>query len=112
MTAQATALQSTADGPIPQAVLDVLTRKFAATAEEYDRQAVFPQANFEELQRHGLIGLTVAKEYGGRGAGLSEGLRVLRAVAKGEPSTALILFMTYAYHSTPKRTQTWSKHVY
>ena len=110
--APATALQSQASGPISQALLDDLTRKFAATAEEYDRLAVFPQANFEELQRAGLIGLTVAKEYGGRGANLSEGLRVLAAVAKGEPSTALILFMTYAYHSSPKRTQTWPKHVY
>ena len=112
MPAPATALQSQASGPISQALLDDLTRKFAATAEEYDRLAVFPQANFEELQRAGLIGLTVAKEYGGRGANLSEGLRVLAAVAKGEPSTALILFMTYAYHSSPKRTQTWPKHVY
>ena len=112
MPVPASALQSQANGPIAQAVLDDLTRKFAATAEEYDRLAVFPQANFEELQRAGLIGLTVAKEYGGRGANLSEGLRVLAAVAKGEPSTALILFMTYAYHSSPKRTQTWPKHVY
>ncbi|MEI9939057.1 MAG: acyl-CoA dehydrogenase family protein [Pseudomonadota bacterium] len=112
MPAQATAPQSPADSPVPQAVLDELTRKFAATAEEYDRLAVFPQANFEELHRAGLIGLTVGKEYGGRGANLSEGLRVLGAVAKGEPSTALILFMTYAYHSAPKRTQTWPKHIY
>ena len=112
MPVPASALQSQANGPIAQAVLDDLTRKFAATAEEYDRLAVFPQANFEELQGAGLIGLTVAQEYGGRGANLSEGLRVLGAVAKGEPSTALILFMTYAYHAGPKRTQTWPKHVY
>lgn len=100
------------DQSVSQALLDELTRQFAATAEEYDRLAVFPQANFEALHRAGLIGLTVAKEYGGRGAGLAEGLRVLGAVAKGEPSTALILFMTYAYHSAPKRTQTWPRHVY
>ena len=103
---------SDANGPIPQAVLDGLTRKFAASAEEYDRLAVFPQANFEELQRLGLLGLTVDKEYGGRSAGLSESLRVLGAVAKGEPSTALILFMTYAYHSAPKRARSWPEHVY
>ncbi|HYQ01556.1 MAG TPA: acyl-CoA dehydrogenase family protein [Polyangiaceae bacterium] len=100
------------EAPLSQALLDALTVQFAATAEEYDRLAVFPRANFEALQRAGLLGLTVAKEYGGRGAGLSEALRVLGAVAKGEPSTALILFMTYAYHSTPKRVQTWPKRVY
>src|SRR6187402_2411975 len=99
MSAQLAAVvnQPDRDPPIPQPLLDDLTRKFGATAEEYDRQAVFPQANFEELNRAGLIGLTVGKEFGGRGAGLSESLRVLGAVAKGEPATALILFMTYAY---------------
>jgi len=114
MSAQLAAVvsHSDSDAPIAQSLLDDLTRKFAATAEEYDRKAIFPRENFEELNRAGLIGLTVGKEYGGRGAGLSEGLRVLSAVAKGEPSTALILFMTYAYHSTPKRTQTWPKHIY
>jgi len=100
------------DLPISQALLDGLTKKFATSAEEYDRLGVFPRANFEELQRHNLIGLTVAKEYGGRGARLCEALRVLRAVAKGEPSTALILFMTYAYHSSPARVATWPEHVY
>jgi len=112
MTAQGASDPSAAERPIAQAVLDDLARKFAATAEEYDRLAVFPHANFEELQRAGLIGLTVATEYGGRGAKLGEALRVLGAVAKGEPSTALILFMTYAYHAAPKRTQTWPAHVY
>lgn len=110
--AQVASDQLAADVPIPQALLDDLTRRFAATAEEYDRLAVFPQANFEELRREGLLGLTVAKEYGGRGAKLGEALRVLGAVAKGEPSTALILFMTYAYHSAPKRAQTWPQRVY
>ncbi len=111
-TAACTSDRSEVDARVSQAVLDDLTRRFAATAEEYDRLAVFPQANFEALHRAGLIGLTVAKEYGGRGAGLVEGLRVLGAVAKGEPSTALILFMTYAYHSAPKRTQTWPRPLY
>ncbi len=101
-----------AEAPIAQSVLDDLTRQFAATAEHYDREAVFPQANFDALQRAGLIGLTVPKEYGGRGAGLTEALRVIAAVAKGEPSTALILFMTYMYHSGSKRSQGWPPQVY
>jgi alkylation response protein AidB-like acyl-CoA dehydrogenase len=97
---------------IPQHVLDDLTRRFAATAEDYDRRAEFPRANFEALHQAGLIGLTVAREFGGHGAGLAEALRVLGAVAKGEPSTALILFMTYAYHASPMRTDAWPPHVY
>lgn len=85
--------------------LDRLTRQLAAHAESYDRSGEFPRAPFELLASEGLIGLTVRPEWGGRGANLSETLRVLGAVAKGEPSTALILFMTYQYHANPIRAQ-------
>lgn len=95
---------------VAHALLDELTRRFAAGADELDRKGEFPTENFELLQREGLLGLTVARELGGRGAGIAESLRVLGAVAKGEPSTALILFMTYGYHFG--RTNTWPRHIY
>lgn len=101
-----------AQHPLSQELLDDLTARFATTAEHYDRSAEFPRENFDILHRAGLLGLTVAREFGGRGAGLSEALRVLGAVAKGEPSTALILFMTYSYHSAPTRASSWPRHVY
>lgn len=97
---------------LPQAELDDLTRRLAATAEDYDRSGEFPRANFDLLAERGLIGLTVAPEFGGGGAGYVEALRVLGAVAKGEPSTALILFMTYAYHAQPTRAQSWPPAIY
>lgn len=92
--------------------LDRITRHLANTAEHYDRVAEFPRENFALLAAEGLIGLTVAREHGGHGASLAEALRVLGAVAKGEPSTALILFMTYAYHAAPVKTRNWPKGVY
>jgi alkylation response protein AidB-like acyl-CoA dehydrogenase len=98
--------------PVAQSVLDGLTRRFAATAEAYDRSAEFPQDNFHLLAQEGLIGLTVAREFGGREAGLAESLRVLSAVAKGEPSTALILFMTYGFYAQSSRMQNWPAHIY
>ena len=98
--------------PVPQAQLDRLTQRLAETAEAFDRSAEFPQANFDILAAEGLVGLTVAPEFGGRGAGLAESLRVLSAVAKGEPSTALILFMTYGYHGGATRAQSWPRHLY
>jgi alkylation response protein AidB-like acyl-CoA dehydrogenase len=98
--------------PIPQAVLEEITAKLADTAEAHDRAATFPRANFDLLAAHGLIGLTVAPEYGGRGAGAAETLRVLSAIARGEPSTALILFMTYGYHANPTRARSWPEHIY
>ncbi|MEC3911408.1 acyl-CoA dehydrogenase family protein [Sphingobium sp. CR2-8] len=99
-------------GPVSAEQLDRLTRRLAETAERYDRSGEFPRANFDLLADEGLIGLTVPRELGGRGAGLGEALRVLGAVAKGEPSTALILFMTYHYHATPTRARTWPQAIY
>lgn len=100
-------------GIVPQQQLDALTREFAARAEDYDRRGVFPQENFASLHQAGLLGLTVATEFGGQGAGLSEALRVLGAVAKGEPSTALILFMTYGYYAGGfGRTDNWPHAIY
>lgn len=98
--------------PIAQSVLDTVTRRLAETAEIYDRSGEFPRANFDILAAEGLIGLTVAPHLGGRGAGFTEALRVLSAVAKGEPSTALILFMTYVYHARPTHGPNWPAHLY
>ena len=112
MAATLASLRPAAADPVPQEVLDRITRQFAATAEAFDRSAEFPFANFDILRQERLIGLTVSPRFGGRGAGLAEALRVLGAVAKGEPSTALILFMTYAQHAQPGRTQSWPAHLY
>lgn len=95
-----------------QDALDRITVTLAATAEAVDRAAVFPQENFDFLAKEGLIGLTVSRAFGGGGAGLSDALKVLGAVAKGEPSTALVLFMTYAYHAAPAKTRSWPAGVY
>lgn len=98
---------------ISQEQLDVLTRRFAASAAGYDARGVFPFDNFVALHEAKLLGLTVPREFGGHGAGLGEALRVLGAVARGEPSTALILFMTYAYYAGSfGRTDTWPRGVY
>lgn len=97
---------------LTQDALDRITATLAVTAEAVDRAAVFPRENFDFLAKDGLIGLTVSRAFGGGGAGLSDALNVLGAVAKGEPSTALILFMTYAYHAAPAKTRAWPAGVY
>ncbi|UZW57757.1 acyl-CoA/acyl-ACP dehydrogenase [Sphingobium sp. JS3065] len=112
MASQAIVPETPSFAPIGSELLDRITRQLGETAESYDRSGEFPRANFDLLGREGLIGLTVPPEHGGRGASLSEALRVLGAVAKGEPSTALILFMTYHYHATPARAQGWPQGIY
>ena len=92
--------------------LATLTRRLANLAQDYDREPRFPRENFDILAQAGLIGLTVDQRLGGHGAGFSDALRVLGAVAKGEPSTALILFMTYAFHAAPERNGRWPRALY
>ncbi|AOH85223.1 acyl-CoA dehydrogenase [Sphingomonas panacis] len=92
--------------------LDRITATLAESAGAVDRAAEFPRDNFAFLAREGLIGLTVSRALGGVGAGLGDALKVLGAVAKGEPSTALILFMTYAYHAAPTKTRAWPAGLY
>jgi len=80
------------------ALLAQLTALFATTAADHDRSGAFPRANFKLLQARGLIGLVAPKAFGGGGATLAAARRVIAAVARGEPATALILTMTYLQH--------------
>jgi alkylation response protein AidB-like acyl-CoA dehydrogenase len=91
------------------AVLDELTQRFADGAERHDREASFPFENFAELQRHGLIAAVVPSASGGGGATLADARRIVSAVARGEPSTALVLTMTYLQHRGISRADSrWS----
>lgn len=80
------------------ALLARLSAQFASTAADHDRSGAFPHANFELLQAHGLIGLVAPAALGGGGATLATARRVIAAVARGEPATALILTMTWLQH--------------
>jgi alkylation response protein AidB-like acyl-CoA dehydrogenase len=89
---------------VDDALLARLTTQFAATAADHDRSGAFPRENFATLQAHGLVGLVAPAEYGGGGASLATARRVIAAVARGEPATALILTMTYLQHHALTRT--------
>ena len=72
-----------------------LAAEFSATAGRYDETGDFPHDNFQRLHQAGLLALTAPTAHGGRGAGLSEAATVVGEIARGEPSTALILAMQY-----------------
>ncbi|MEC4589930.1 MULTISPECIES: acyl-CoA dehydrogenase family protein [Nitrospirillum] len=88
------------DGPALDAVLAELTAEFAAGAAAHDRDGSFPFENFSSLHAKGLLGLTVGPAWGGAGADLATTLKVVRAVAKGDPATALVLVMQYLFHAS------------
>jgi alkylation response protein AidB-like acyl-CoA dehydrogenase len=75
-----------------------LAAEFARTAGDHDRTGDFPFANFDRLSEAGLLTLTLPRHLGGQGAGLAEALTVIGGIARGEPSTALVLTMHYVHH--------------
>lgn len=95
------------DSPAADTWLAALTASFAQSAGELDRAALFPHANLARLQSAGLLALTVPRALGGREATLPQTLKVVRAVARGEPSTALILVMQYLYHLRLQLNPNW-----
>jgi len=100
------------EAEVDAAVLARLSSQFAATAADHDRSGAFPRPNFEALQSHGLIGLVAPAAYGGGGASLATARRVIAAVARGEPATALILTMTYLQHHALARSDSrWPLHL-
>jgi len=82
------------------AVLPELTARFAASADQHDRDASFPFENFEALRRAGLLALTAPKAFGGGGADLATTLKVVQAVARGEAATGLVLCMHYLFQAS------------
>lgn len=97
--------------PPSDSVLAELTQALAANAERYDRSAQFPRDNFTLLQQHGLLSLTVPRALGGGGADLTTARRVIAAVGKGDPSSALILVMQYLQHFRLQDQDRWPEHL-
>lgn len=88
-----------------------LGKRFALTARHYDETGEFPFANFDALYEAGLLGLVTSVEQGGLGGGLREALAVISAIARGEPSTALVLSMHYNQHYSLRASGKWPDHL-
>jgi alkylation response protein AidB-like acyl-CoA dehydrogenase len=74
-----------------------ISRRLAATAAEYDRSGAFPHENFALLREAGLVGLAAERALAGASLPLPQARNIIAAVARGEPSTALVLIMTYLF---------------
>ncbi|MDE1164823.1 MAG: acyl-CoA/acyl-ACP dehydrogenase [Pseudomonas sp.] len=97
--------------PLDASALAEITRQLAESAEYHDRTGEFPAQNFALLHQHGLVSFTVPKAQGGGGATLAQARQVISAVARGEPSTALILVMQYLQHSRLQSNAQWPAHL-
>ncbi|MDE1182400.1 acyl-CoA dehydrogenase family protein [Paraburkholderia sp.] len=95
------------DSERADAWLATLTTHFADGAAHLDSGPHFPHDNLARLRRAGLLSLTVPRALGGHQATLAQALKVVRSVARGEPSTALILVMQCLYHLRLQANPNW-----
>lgn len=103
----------TSPQPLTRSVIDSaseLSAIFATTAHSHDSSTEFPHDNVRLLQQAGLTALTAPVELGGRGAGLADTADVIRLIARGEPSTALIMIMQYINLATLPASR-WPSHL-
>lgn len=89
-----------------------ITKALAAGAEASDREANFPAAGIAAVHAAGLLTATVARRYGGPGAGLADTVAILAALGKGDPSVALITAMTLFAHALQGLRPDWPGEVY
>ncbi|GAA2151584.1 acyl-CoA dehydrogenase family protein [Kitasatospora kazusensis] len=103
-----TVAESAADGAA--AVLAGLPRVvdlLAARAEEHDRDATFPYQGIEALHESGLLTLTVGQRYGGPGGTLTDTVKVLAGLGRGDASVAVLAAFTLLAHAEQARTGNW-----
>lgn len=84
-----------------------LSAEFALRAAEHDAAASFPFENFDRLAGEGIPALVTPKAAGGKGGGLRDALAVVSGIARGEPSTALVLVLQYVIHNQLRRGSAW-----
>ena len=81
--------------PFLAEILPALTELLTEYAEEVDRSGEFPRAAFAHLRQLGLLQFALPVSAGGGGGDLRDCQSIIQAVARGEPSAALILIMQY-----------------
>jgi alkylation response protein AidB-like acyl-CoA dehydrogenase len=99
----------------PPSILEsasALAAQFAPRAAEHDRDATFPFENFDALRDADMLRLTIPRDLGGYGIGLSTTAKVVEEIARGDASTALVLAMHLIYHAVFGRARRWPPSVY
>ena len=110
MTVSTVNLTPTAQQDALHQQCEPLAAAFAQRALDYDRAGQFPAENFADLQRHGLLGLTVPRALGGLGETYFGFALVVEEIARGCGSTGLCFTMhcagfALAHHASPAQQQ-------
>lgn len=100
-----------------QTIDHILTRTaalgpvFAERASWHDETGEFPYRNFDDLHAAGTLALTQSAALGGAGGGLAAGFSAVNLVAKGDPSTALVLAMHLSQTHALSHRGEWPAHL-
>ena len=101
-------------GPPAVAGIDLagVVEALAATAPVSDATGAFPHDGIRAVHRAGLLGLSVAKRYGGPELPLGDLARVAAALGRGDPSVAVISLMTLFSHRQQAQRGHWPVALY
>lgn len=94
-------------------VAQQLAQQFAATAAERDYQGGTPKTERDAIRASGLLGMSIAKQYGGQGANWQDTLLVVREFAKVDSSVAHVfafhhlMLATVELFGLPEQWQPW-----
>jgi alkylation response protein AidB-like acyl-CoA dehydrogenase len=103
---------ATAPPPYAPERLAGVTAALAARADDHDRDGSFPFEGVAAVHAAGLLTATVGPGFGGAGAGLTDTVRILRALGGGDPSVALVTAMTLFTHAGQTRGGAWPERIY
>ena len=84
-----------------------LINRFASRAAESDRLGEINFDNLADLHKAGYLSLTLPPDQGGQSITLRQITTIISQVAKGDPSTALILAMQYLQTIAILLSETW-----
>lgn len=98
-------------GNIRTDVPDELIARFATRASEYDLSAEIAINNLDDLRKEGLLSLALPRTKGGADIDLRQIVQIVSKVAKGDPSTALILAMQYLQSGAVAKSPVWPEDV-
>ena len=80
----------------PVATARAFALELAQDAAERDRERRFPHAEIDAMRKTGLFALRVPAENGGAGGSIADYVRVVAALAKGDPNVAQ-MYITHTY---------------
>ncbi len=100
MTNKDIAMFNPTDWNLTEKQVDLTTRarelgesKFAARAEKYDREAIFPTENYVDLRDAGLLGVCIPEQFGGCGADFKTYMLTAAEIGRYCGATALTFNM-------------------